>query len=125
MHDFQSIMASHGFTVDRYDFESTIIGFDYDIYFSLFSDLTPFDVDRSRIYRQFDTPHAFLRVNLVRARYSIDRAVRFFQQRWRDDLRYLNPVCEIIETYQSENSARIHVLTISEKNAVTILFDIT
>ena len=125
MHDFQSIMIDHGFTADRYDFESTIIGFDYDIHSALLDSMTPFDVQRSRIYRQFNNPFAFLQVDLVRVRYSIDRAIKFFLLRWRDELRYLNPVCEIIEIYESDSSASIHVLTITEKNAITILFNIT
>jgi len=123
--DFSSILIDHGFTDDLYDFESTIIGFDYELYSALLGNLTVFHADRSRIYRQYDNPSAFVRADLVRKRYCIDRAIKFFLQRWRDELRYINPVCEIIEIYESSTSASIHVLSITNSNAITLTISIT
>ncbi len=123
--DFSSILIDHSFAPDLYDFESTIIGFDYELYSALLGSMTVFDVDRSRIYRQFNIPSAYVRADLVRKKYCIDRAVRFFLQRWRDELRYLNPICEIIEIYEFSTSASIHVLSITKSNAITLTISIT
>ena len=123
MYDFKSIMVSHGFTVDCYDFESAIIGFTHDISFSLFDTTTIFDVDQSQIIRQWDNPKAFIRAELVTSG-SIDDAVRFFHDRWLSELRYENPVREIIDVCRSPYSALIHVLTIGQYNAMTLQFNI-
>lgn len=121
--DFSSILEYYGFTRDTYDFESSVIGFDYDVHTVLLGSMTPFDINRSRIYRQFECPSALIRAEIVIKRYCIDRAIKFFLQRWRTELRYLNPICEIIEIYESSDSASIHVLSITETNAITLLIN--
>lgn len=124
MYDFHSIVTAYGFTRESYDFESTIIGFDYDIRFSLFDTKTIFDTDRSRIYRQWDKPSAFLRCELVTLAGDVDTAVRFFYRHWLTEIRYERPVREIIDVQQCDDSAIIHALTISQSNAMTMLFNI-
>lgn len=124
MYDFYSIISDHGFTLDRYDFESTIAGFDHDIHFALLNDRSVFDIDRSRSYRQWDDPNAFVRADLVTRGGDVAAGVRFFQQRWSTELRYENPVREIIDLRQSTTTATIRVLTISQHNAMTLLFNI-
>ena len=124
MFDFHSIMLDRGFTADQYDFESTIVGFDYDIQFSLFDDKTIFDVDRSRSYRQWDNPNAFLRCELVTLSGDLGAAIHFFHHRWLTELRYDRPVREVIDLQQNDDSATIHVLTITKRNAMTLLFNI-
>ncbi|RLA18110.1 MAG: hypothetical protein DRQ62_14145 [Gammaproteobacteria bacterium] len=124
MYDFQSIMIGHGFTADQYDFESTIIGFDHDIHFSLFDNNSIFNINRSRTYRQWSNFNALLHVDLVTRNCDIEAAVCFVQQRWLTELRYQNAVREIIDLHQSSLFASIHVLTISRCNVMTILFNI-
>lgn len=123
MYDFTSILSSHGFTADRYDFESTIIGFDYDIQFA-FSDSTVFDFDRSRIVRQWTNPNAFIRTDLITKTGDIAAGVACFNQTWLTELGYQNPVVEVVEVVPSDRSTAIHVLTISKHNAMTLLFNI-
>lgn len=125
MNDFYSIMLGHGFSADQYDFESTITGFDYDIHFALLDDRSVFDIDRSRSYRQWNTPNAFVRADLVTRDGDIAAGIRFFQQRWSTELCYDNPVHEIIDVQQCSHSAIIHVLTVSQHNAMTLQFNIT
>jgi len=124
MYDFHSILTAHGFNRESYDFESTIVGFDYDVQFSLFAK-TVFDIDQSRMYRQWDNLNALLRCELVACNGDVQAAVRFFHHRWITELRYQNPVREIIDVQQRDQSASIHVLTISKHNAMTLLFNIT
>lgn len=125
MFDFNSIVTANGFTYDSYDFESTIVGFDYDIQFALFDERTIFDMDRSRCYRQWDNPNAFLRCELVPLSGSVDDAVHFIHHRWWTELRYERPLWEVIDLRQRDGSATIHVLTITHKNAMTLLLNIT
>lgn len=123
--DFSSILIQHGFTRETYDFPSTIIGFDYDIQFALFDTNTCFDVDRSEIYRQWNNPDAFVHCDLVTINQDIDSALHFFHQRWATELRYQNPVREIIDVQIIKQLINIHVLTISTHNAMTLQFTIT
>lgn len=64
MHDFPTILARYGFTPNQYDFDSTIVGFDYDLQFALFDEDSPLDIERSKIIRQWDNPTAYLRCEL-------------------------------------------------------------
>lgn len=125
MKDFPSILSDHGFTADRYDFESTIIGFDYDIQFALFDRDSLFDFQHSRIFRQWNTLEALIRTDLKIKTGDIDSAVKFFLLRWMSELRYANPVREVIRLYQSPYATRIHVLSITSHNAITLLFNVT
>ncbi len=123
MKDFSSILSDHGFTADRYDFESTIIGFDYDIQFA-FSDSNIFDFSRSRIFRQWSNPNAYIRADLKIKTGDINTGVACFNQRWSTELRYQNPVFEVVEVVPFDRFASIHVLTISQHNAMTLMFNI-
>lgn len=123
MQNFTSILSSHDFTADRYDFESTIIGFDYDIQFA-FSDSIVFDFPRSRILRQWSNPNAFIRADLKIKTGSIEEGLDCFNQRWSAELRYQKPVLEVVEVVPYDHCTSIHVLTISQHNAMTILFNI-
>ncbi len=121
---FQTIMTRYGFTPDRYDFESTIIGFDYDIHFILFDEDSIFDLDRSDTFRQWDNPCAFVRAELLTRDGNLDNALAFFQERWSNGLGYVNPQREIIDICRSPDVITIHALTISQHNAMTLLFNI-
>lgn len=123
MQNFTSILSSHGFTADRYDFESTIIGFDYDIQFA-FSDSKIFDFPRSRIFRQWSNPNAFIRADLKVKTGDIAAGLACFNQRWSSELRYQNPALEIVEVARDDRVASIRVLTISRHNAMTLLFNL-
>jgi len=114
-------MTTYGFTPECYDFESTIIGFDYDLQFAFFDTSTCFDINKCHIYRQWDNPNAFIRCELVTNDGDIDAGVQFFYHRWLTELRYENPVREIIDVQRFNQSAKINVLTISEHNAMTHL----
>ncbi|UZE97228.1 hypothetical protein [Alkalimarinus alittae] len=122
--NFESILISHGFTPDRYDFESTIIGFDYDLHISLFDSHTCFDVDKCSTYRQWNQPNEYLRADLITLTGDVDAGIQFFYQRWCTELRYQNPVREVIDVQRLKQSAAIHVLTVSQHNAMTLLFNI-
>lgn len=124
MYDFHSIMLDHGFTADQYDFESTITGFDYDSHFALLDDRSIFDIDRSRSYRQWNNPNAYLRADLVTRDGDIAAGVRFFYQRWLSELRYENPVREFIDQHRQGRCVTIRALTISQTNAMTMQFNI-
>lgn len=126
MHDFHSILIDYGFSTDSYDFESTIIGFDYDIHFSLFdNNSTVFDIDQCRIYRQWNCPNALVRCELISRNGNIEAAVKFFYDRWLSELRYENPELEIIDIRQHYHFTSVHILTISKRNAITLLLNFT
>ena len=124
MDDFQSILTQHGFTPDHYEFESTIIGFDHDLYFSLYDEDSPFDQEQSVHHRQWDNPNAYLRAELVTRDGNIAAALSYFYQRWFSEIRYDKPVLEILNLEHGEQSATIQVLLISQHNAMTLLFEI-
>lgn len=124
MYEFYSIMTAHGLSTGGHDIESSIIGFDYDIQFSLFDQATVFDVDKCLILRQRDNPEAFVQCELVTGNGDIQAAISFFLHRWSTELRYQSPVREIIDIRTRSQSARIHILTISQFNAMTLLFTI-
>jgi len=124
MKDFQIIMASHGFTDDTYDFDSTIAGFDYDIHFVLLDENSIFDVDRSQLFRQWNNPSELVRVELLTLDGNLEKGLRFFHKKWLNELRYQNPVKEITDIFRSADSIVIRVLMISQHNAITLLFNI-
>lgn len=124
MNNFHSILAGYGFTPDRYDFESTIAGFGYDLQAALFDTHTCFDVERCQIARQFNNPNALIRADLITLTGDIDAAIQHFHQRWRTELYYQNTIREIIDVQRLDQSATIQVLTISQFNAMTLLITI-
>ena len=121
MLDFESILTIHGFTSANYDFNLTIIGWSYDLEFAFFDSESCFDINRCKIIRKRDNPNAFIRCDLVTHSGDISTAIQFFDQQWRNELRYENPVREIVDKQIYQSSATIHVLTISQHNAMTIL----
>lgn len=125
MLDFTSILSSCGFTADRYDFESTIIGFDYDLHTALLDVNTPFDIDLSQSYRQWEKPNELIRAELKTRDGDIDSGITYFFQKWLKELRYDKPLREIIDVNRQTHSATLHVLTISQHNAVTLLLEIS
>jgi len=123
--DFESILTTHGFTRINYEFNLTIVGWSYDIEFAFFDSESCFDINQCKIIRQWDDPNAFIRCELVTHAGDIPTAIKFFNQQWCSELRYENPIREIVDKQISYSSATIHVLTISQHNAMTLLFTIT
>ena len=119
MHDFAAILADNGFTPTRYDFDSTIAGFDYDLQFALFDQDTVFDIEQSKILRQWDNPNAYLRCELIIRNASLDDALLLFLKRWVSELRYNNVTREILDITQQPESVEIRALLISPHNAMT------
>jgi hypothetical protein len=119
MNDFASILAYNGFTPARYDFDSTIAGFDNDLQFALFDHDTAFDIEQSKIIRQRDNPTVYLRCELITQNASLDDALLLFLKRWVSELRYNNVTREILDITQQLESIEIRVLLISPQNAMT------
>ena len=119
MNDFAAILAYNGFTPARYDFDATIAGFDYDLQFALFDQDTVFDIEQSKIIRQWDNPTAYLRCELITQNASLDVALLLFLKRWDSELRYNNLTREILNITQQRKSIEIHALLISPQNAMT------
>ena len=119
---FSAILAQHGFTPDKYEIESTIAGFDYDLQFALFEQDSVFDIEKSNIIRQWNNPNAYLRCDLITRNKNTNSALTFFLQRWVSELRYDVVTREILDITQKQNTFEIRALLISPHNAMT--FDI-
>lgn len=124
MNDFPSILAFHGFHPEIYYFESAIIGFDHDIYNALIHQSPIFDKRQCRITRQWSSPSAFLRCELVTHTGDLVSAVPFFYHQWMTELRYQHPIREIMMLDHKPGIATIQSLLISKHNAMTFLFQI-
>ena len=124
MNDFAAILAYNGFTPARYDFDATIAGFDYDLQFALFDQDTVFDIEQSKIIRQWNNPTAYLRCELITQNASLDGALLFFLKRWVSELRYNNVTREILDITQQPESIEIRALLISPHNAMTFRISI-
>lgn len=119
MHDFPTVLAQHGFTPEKYDFDSTIAGFDYDLQFALFDQDSVFDIEKSNIVRQWDNPSAYLRCELITRNRDTNCALTFFLQRWVSELRYNTVTREVLDITQEQNTVEIRALLISPQNAMT------
>lgn len=119
MHDFSVILAQYGFLPNQYDFESTIMGFDYDFQWSLFDQCNTFDTERSRIIRQWNNPTAYLRCELLTRNTSTSVGLAFFLQRWVSELRYQTVTREILDITDTKDVIEIRALLISPHNAMT------
>lgn len=124
MHNFAAILAQYGFTSDKYDFESTIAGFDYDLQFALFDQDSVFDIEKSNIFRQWNNPSAYLRCELITQNSDTNSALTFFLQRWVSELRYSTVTREILDITQEQNTVEIRALLLSQHNAMTFEFHI-
>jgi len=123
-HNFNTILTSYGFITSTYDFDSTTLGWLHDLHNALLDSETIFDIDQCQIIQNLDNPNAFIRCELVTINNDIDAGIEFFHQRWRSELQYQNPVREIIDVQQRNDTATIQVLTISKDNAMTIRLNI-
>jgi len=65
-----------------------------------------------------------LRCELVTQSDDLPAAVQHFYARWFEELRYSNSVLELLNLEMHEDTASIHVLTISKANAMTFVFNI-
>lgn len=99
-----------------------MLGFHHEIYNALIHDNPVFNSD-SRIYQQPESPEALIRCELITSE-DLDRAASYFYQVWYAELRYENPVLEILDLSRRRTDAAIHALTISAHNAMTFLFTI-
>lgn len=124
MHNFAAILAQYGFTAEQYDFESTIVGFDYDLQFALFDQDSVFDIEKSNIIRQWSNPSAYLRCELITRNNDTNNALAFFLQRWVSELRYSTVTREILDITQNKNSVEIRAVLLSPHNAMTFEFHI-
>ena len=122
-HNFASLLLEHGFTPKTYDFDSTMLGFQHDIFNALIHH-DPVFSEQSFIREQPDYPDALLRCELVTQSGDLPAAVQHFYARWFEELRYSNSVLELLNLEMHEAAASIHVLTISKANAMTFVFNI-
>lgn len=122
-HNFASLLLEHGFNPKTYDFDSTMLGFQHDIFNALIHN-DPVFSEQSFIREQPDCPDALLRCELVTQSDDLSAAVQHFYARWIEELRYENPVLELLNLEMHEDAASIHVLTISKANAMTFVFNI-
>ena len=122
-HNFASLLLEHGFTPKTYDFDSTMLGFQHDIFNALIHN-DPVFSEQSFIREQPDCPDALLRCELVTQSENLSAAVQHFYARWFEELRYENPVLELLNLEMHKDTASIHVLTISKANAMTFVFNI-
>lgn len=120
--NFQSLLSDHGFTPNSYDFESTIIGWSYDIEFALFDSESPFDFQKSQIIRCWDDHEAYIHTKLFPVNGDISSATRFLLDRWYSELRYDNPVLEVVNVQRSPIQSVARMLTITKSNAMTLKF---
>ena len=124
MLDFHSILNDRGFSAENYDFESTIIGFSYDIEFALFDFLSPFGWDCSQINRCWDNSEAYIHAILIPVDGDIDRGTKFLLDRWCATLRYQDPIREVVSTDSSGTQSVLRMLTMTKSNAMTLKFTI-
>src|SRR5690554_2007679 len=122
-HNFASLLLEHGFTPKIYDFDSTMLGFQHDIFNALIHN-DPVFSEQSFICEQPDCPDALLCCELVTKSDNLSAAVQHFYARWFEELRYENPVLELLNLAMHKDTASIHVLTISKANAMTFVFNI-
>src|SRR5690554_4034903 len=80
--------------------------------------------EQSFIREQPDCPDALLRCELVTQSDDLPAAVQHFYAQWFEELRYSNSVLELLNLEMHEDTASIHVLTISKVNAMTFVFNI-
>jgi len=99
-----------------------MLGFHHEIYNALIHDNPVFN-SNSRIYQQSESPEALIRCELIPPE-DLDRAASYFYQVWYAELRYENPVLEILNLSRRRKGAVIHALIISPHNAMTFLFTI-
>ncbi|MBQ0747678.1 MAG: hypothetical protein KBT82_04295 [Marinobacter sp.] len=121
--DFASLLVKHGFTPQTYDFDSTMLGFQHDIFNALIHNDSVFS-EQSLIRAQPDCPDALLRCELIAESGDLASAVQHFYARWFAELRYENPMLELLNLEMREDVASIHVLTITKANAMTFVFNI-
>src|SRR5690554_653760 len=122
-HNFASLLLDHGFTPKTYDFDATMLGFQHDIFNTLIHN-DPVFSEQSFIREQLDCLAALLRCELVTQSENLSAAVRHFYARWFEELRYENPVLELLNLEMHKDTASIHVLTISKADAMTFVFNI-
>jgi hypothetical protein len=122
---FPAILVEHGFTPITYDFDSTISGFIHDIY-NAFIFRSPVFSEDSKITSQRFSPGAFIRVELLIhfGHLDLNSALSYFFRQWFVELRYQLPVCEIFDIRRDALTADIRVLTTSQHNAMTFLFEV-
>ena len=121
--DFASLLLEHGFTRKTYDFDSTMLGFQHDIFNALIHNDSVFS-EQSFIRAQPDCPDALLRCELIAESGDLASAVQHFYERWFEELRYSNSVLELLNLEIHEDVASIQVLTITKANAMTFVFNI-
>ena len=124
MLDFNSILNDYGFSADNYDFESTIIGFSYDIESALWGSDSIFVQDQCQIIRNWDDPSAYIHAHLVTVDGDVEHGTKYLLHRWKTEIRYGNPVVEVIDTRCSGIQTVIRILTITNSNAMTLKFTI-
>ena len=122
--NFQSLLCDQGYTPKSYDFESTIIGWSFDIDFTLFDSASPFDLNLSQVIRCWNSPEAYIHTVLVPTDGDIAGATRFLLNRWCSELRYSNPMLEIINVQSNRIQSVVRMLTITNSNAITLKFTV-
>lgn len=121
--DFAALLQKHGFTSEAYDFDSTTRGFYHEIYNALIHH-SPVFRDCSRIRVQLAVSSEMICCDLFTYNGDLHAAILFFYQQWCEELRYENPVREILLLDRENNFAQIRVLTITRSNAMTFCFNI-
>lgn len=120
MIDFRPIMTAYGFAVVDAEMLSTIAGFSHDLSNALLTNGV-FD-PRSKITHHPDHLNNLIRCDLICASGTLSNSLDYFFDRWMSDLRYENPVREIIDTRTTPKAITIQILLVGRKTAITLLF---
>lgn len=119
--DFPALLLEHGFPPETGEFESISLGFQHEIYNALIHH-SPVFREQSRIREQLNVPGEMIRCDLFTYAGDLKTAVPFFYRQWFEELRYENPVREVLILDRAHHSAQIRALTISRCNAMTFCF---
>ncbi|MCK0165791.1 hypothetical protein [Marinobacter sp. S6332] len=121
---FSELLIAYGFMPFAHDFASTALGFHHEIFNVLIHDNPVFTTD-STIHEQLDTPDAMLHCDLMTDADDFSTVIPYFYKRWFKELRYCNPVLQIINLDQRANSTTFNILTMSQHNAMTFVFNVS
>lgn len=123
--DFKDIILAYGFNPTNYDFESTVAGWLYDVDAALQSDDSCFNSTKTEITRHPYNLNSLLRTQLqLFPHISIQTGIEFICAKWHSELYYVSPLREITDVSIDVECAKIHILTISKSNAMTLKFTI-
>lgn len=112
--NYASILASLGFAAGDDELSNTVTAFIYEIGGTLFDEDSPFLIDKSEFYPQYDNLNSLVLSRLyVKENISTDSAVCYLMTIWYRWLRYAVPTLENIEMTPLDAGVRVRILTVS------------